>query len=159
MKCCRNCAFLQNFHTRKLDEITAFCVVYATKRKFTKGEHSCYFAKEQKSFRNLDLAELIQERVISSCTELLAIAEEQRTVGQMKIAQFVIKGNEKIFREIVTKTWKMESVKEKLEVSKLFRIDCIKTHLILTVLKVVLVSSYNVPRKFFCSIELTSFRL
>ena len=44
---------------------------------------------------NLDLAEFIQERVIRSHTELLAIAEERRTDGQIDISEFVFKRNEK----------------------------------------------------------------
>ena len=112
MKCCWNCVFPQNFHTRKLGEITAFCIVCATKRKFTKGEPSCYFSKEQKNFRNLDLAELIQEKVIWSCTELLAIAEEQRTVGQIKIAEFAIKGNKKYFVNLLLKLEKWSQSKK-----------------------------------------------
>ena len=47
----------------------------------------------------------------------------------MDIAEFVFKRNEKIFRELVTKTWHMESAKEKLEASKVSRIDTVKTHL------------------------------
>ena len=47
----------------------------------------------------------------------------------MDISEFVFKRNEKILRELVTKTWQMESAKEKLEASKVSRIDTVKTHL------------------------------
>ena len=47
----------------------------------------------------------------------------------MDIPEFVFKRNEKILRELVTKTWQMESAKEKLEASKASRIDIVKTHL------------------------------
>ena len=77
----------------------------------------------------MDLAEFMRERGIRSYTELLASAEEQRTAGHMDIAEFVFKRNEKILCELVTKTWQMESAKEKLEVSKASQIDTVKTHL------------------------------
>ena len=35
----------------------------------------------------------------------------------------------KILRELVTKTWQMESAKEKVEASKLSRINTVKAHL------------------------------
>ena len=79
---------------------------------------------------NLDLAEFIQERGIKSYTEFLAITEERRTAGQMDIAEFVFKWNEKVLHELVTKTWQMELAKEKLEASKASRIDTVKTHLV-----------------------------
>ena len=66
---------------------------------------------------------------VRNYTELLAIAKEQRTAGQTDIAKFVFKRNEKILRELVTKTWQMESSKEKLEARKVSRIDTVKTHL------------------------------
>ena len=78
---------------------------------------------------NLDIAEFIRERGIRSYAELPAIAEKRRTAGQMDIAKFVFKRNEKILRELVTKTWHMESAKEKLEASKVSRIDTVKIHL------------------------------
>ena len=40
---------------------------------------------------NLDLADFIQEKGIRSYNELLATAEEQRTAGQIDIAEFVFK--------------------------------------------------------------------
>ena len=45
----------------------------------------------------------------------------------MDIAEFVFKQNEKILREFVTKTWQMESTKEKLAASKASQIDTFKT--------------------------------
>ena len=78
---------------------------------------------------NLNIVEFIRERGITSCTELLAIAEERRTAGQMDNAEFAFRRNEKTPRELVTKTWQMESAKEKLEASKASRIDTVKTHL------------------------------
>ena len=74
--------------------------------------------KERKDLTNLDLAEFIQESGIRSYTELHAITEDWRTAGQMDIAEFMFKRNEKILRELITKTLQMESAKEKLEVSK-----------------------------------------
>ena len=47
----------------------------------------------------------------------------------MDIARFVFKRNEKILRELVTKTWQMESAKENLEACKASRINTSKTHL------------------------------
>ena len=47
----------------------------------------------------------------------------------MELAGFVFKRNEKILRELVTKTWQMESAKEKLEARKVSWIDTVKTHL------------------------------
>ena len=35
----------------------------------------------------------------------------------------------KLLRKLVTKTWQMESAKEKLEASKASQIDIVKTHL------------------------------
>ena len=98
--------------------IAGFRAACATKRKSTEGESSCAVAKKRKSLTNLDLAEFIRERGIRSYTELLASAEEQRTAGHMDIAEFVFKRNEKILCELVTKTWQMESAKEKVEASK-----------------------------------------
>ena len=78
---------------------------------------------------NLNIVEFIRERGITSYTELLAIAEERRTAGQMDNAEFAFRRNEKTPRELVTKTWQMESAKEKLEASKASRIDTVKIHL------------------------------
>ena len=47
----------------------------------------------------------------------------------MELVGFVFKRNEKILRELVTKTWQMESAKEKLEARKVSCIDTVKTHL------------------------------
>ena len=81
----------------------------ATKRKSTQGKSSCAVVKKQNGLTNLDLAEFIRERGIRRYTEVLGIAEEQRTAGEMGIAELVFKRNEKILRELVTKTWQIES--------------------------------------------------
>ena len=46
----------------------------------------------------------------------------------MDIAEFVIKRNEKMLRELATRTWQLESAKEKVEASKVTRIGRLKTH-------------------------------
>ena len=109
--------------------IAGFRAACATKRKSTEGESSCAVAKKRKSLTNLDLAEFIRERGIRSYTELLAIAGKWRTAGQMDIAEFVLRRNKKILRELFTKTWQMESAKEKLQANKASRIDTVSTHL------------------------------
>ena len=91
--------------------VAGFRTACATKRKSTEGEPSCAVVKKWKSLTNLDLAEFIWERDIRSYTELLDIAEERQTAGQMDIAEFLLKQNEKILSELVTKTWQMESAK------------------------------------------------
>ena len=83
----------------------------AIKKKSTEGESSCGVARKRESLTNLNLVEFIREGGTKSYTELPAIAEERRTVGQMAIAEFVFKRNEKILHELVTKTWQMESAK------------------------------------------------
>ena len=87
---------------------TAAC---ATKKKSTEGESSCGVARKRESLTKLNLVEFIREGGTKSYTELPAIAEERRTAGQMAIAEFVFKRNEKILHELVTKTWQMESAK------------------------------------------------
>ena len=109
--------------------IAGIRAAFDTKRKSTEGESSCGVVKKPKSLTNLDFAEFIRKMDIRSYTKLLAIAEEQRTAGQMDVPEFVFKRNEKIIRELVTKTWQMQSPKEKLEASKVSRIDTVKTHL------------------------------
>ena len=84
--------------------IARFHAACATKRKSTEGESSWAVATKQKSLTNLDLADFIREGGIRSYTEPLAITEEQRTAGQMDIAEFVFKWNEKMLREFVTRT-------------------------------------------------------
>ena len=83
----------------------------ATKKKSTEGESSCGVARKRERLTNLNLVEFIRDGGIKSYTELPAIAEERRTAGQMAIAEFVFKRNEKILHELVTKTWQMESAK------------------------------------------------
>ena len=73
--------------------VAGFRAACATKKNSTEGESSCAVAKKRKSLTNLDIAEIIQETGIRSYTELLAIAEERRTAGQMDIAGFVLKKN------------------------------------------------------------------
>ena len=80
-------------------------------------------------FDQSEFSRVHSRKGIGSCTELLAIAEEQRTAGQMDIAEFLFKRNEKILHELVTKTWQIKSAKEKLETSKVSRIDTVKTRL------------------------------
>ena len=109
--------------------IAGFPLACATKRKSTEGESSCAATNKGKSLTNLDRAKFIRERAIRSYTELLAIAEERRTAAQMEIAEFAFKRNETVLRELITKTWQMESAKEKMEVSKVSPIDTVKTHL------------------------------
>ena len=109
--------------------IAGFCTTCAEKRNFIEVESSCAVAKKQKSLGNLDLAEFIRKRGIRSYAELLAFAEGQRTASQMDIAEFLFQLNEKTLRDFVTKTWQMESAKEKLEASKASRIDTVKIHL------------------------------
>ena len=50
-------------------------------------ESSRPFTNKQKNLTNLDLAELIRERGVRSYTELLDIAEEQRTAVQIDITE------------------------------------------------------------------------
>ena len=83
----------------------------ATKKKSTEGESSYGVARKRESLTKLNLVEFIREGGTKSYTELPAIAEERRTAGQMAIAEFVFKRNEKILHELVTKTWQMESAK------------------------------------------------
>ena len=64
----------------------------------------------------------------------------------------------KLLHELVTKTWQMESAKEKLQAGKAYRIDTMWTHLN-SDCEVALVSGYNVPKNFICSVELTPFSL
>ena len=71
--------------------VGGFCAACATKRRSTEGESSCAVAKRRKSLTNLDLAEFIRERGMRSYTELLVIAEERTTAGQMGTAEFVFK--------------------------------------------------------------------
>ena len=85
--------------------VAGFRTSCTTKRNSTEGESYRGILKKPKSYTNLDLPEFIRERGIKSYTDLLAIAEEQRTAGQMDIPEFVFKQNEKILRELVTKTW------------------------------------------------------
>ena len=85
--------------------VAGFRTSCTTKRNSTEGESYRGILKKPKSYTNLDLSEFIRERGIKSYTDLLAIAEEQRTAGQMDIPEFVFKQNEKILRELVTKTW------------------------------------------------------
>ena len=103
--------------------IAGFHAACVTKRMFTEGESSCGVVKKQKSLNNLDLAEFIRERGIRS------YAEEQRAAGQINIAEFVFKWNEKILCQFVTKTWQIESAKEKPATRKVSQIDTVKTHL------------------------------
>ena len=83
-----------------------FRAACATKRKSVDGE-SRDIAKKWKSLTNLDLSKFIQERVVKSYTEIIAIAEEQRTTDQMNIAEFVLNKTKKIHPEVATKTWQM----------------------------------------------------
>ena len=78
---------------------------------------------------NLNLAEFIRERDIRNYIDFLAIAEEQRTAGQMAIAEFEFKQNEKILLELVTKIWEMKSTKENLAASKVSRSNTDKKHI------------------------------
>ena len=116
-------------HPKTKKSTAGFRAACATKRKSTEGEFSCGFGKKRKDLTKLDLAEFIRERGIKSYAELLAIAEERRSDGQMDIAKFVFKRNEKILGELVAKIWQMESAKEKLEASKVSRINKVKAHL------------------------------
>ena len=112
--------------------VEGFRAACAKKRKSTDGvcsKSSRVVAKKRKNLTNLDIVEFVRERGTTSYTELLAIAEERRTAGQMDIAEFAFRRNEKTPRELVTKTWQMESAKEKLEASKASRNDTAKTNL------------------------------
>ena len=55
----------------------------------TERESSCSVAKKRESLTNMYLAEIIREKGIRSYSELLATVEEQRTTGQMDIAEFM----------------------------------------------------------------------
>ena len=55
----------------------------------TERESSCSVAKKRERLSNMDLAEIILEKGLRSYTELLASVEEQRTAGQMDVAEFV----------------------------------------------------------------------
>lgn len=77
----------------------------------------------KKSLKNLDNSKIVRERNIKSCTELLAVAEELRTTVKWTLLTFVFSVNKKFFRELVSKTCKMDSAKDKLEASKFYRID------------------------------------
>ena len=47
----------------------------------------------------------------------------------MDIIEFAFRSNKEILREVFTKTWKIETTKERLETSKLSRIEIVKIHL------------------------------
>ena len=111
------------------NSIAVFRSACAKKRKSIEGESSRAVAKKRKSLTNVELAEFIRERSIKSYTELLAIAEEWRTAGHMDISKFVFRQNEKTLCELVTKTWQMESAKEKLEANEAPGVDTVKAHL------------------------------
>ena len=85
--------------------------------------------KEVKKFDQLGFSRVHSRKGYQSYTGLLAIAEEQKTAGQMDIAEFVFKRNEKVIPELVTETWQIESAKEKLEGRKASRIDTVKRNL------------------------------
>ena len=89
---------------KSLAGFRAACAAGPTKRKSAERECFCTVAKQRKSYTILNLSEFIRERGIRSYTELLAIDEEGRTSGQMDIAEFAFKRNEKIPRKLVTKT-------------------------------------------------------
>ena len=107
--------------------IAGFSTTCATIRKFTEGEYSHGVAKKRESLTNLDLSEFIREMGIKTYTEFLAVAAERRTAGQMDIAEFVYKRNEKTCYQNLANG-----------------------------ASVVIASGYCVPKRFFCSIELTA---
>ena len=110
--------------------IAGFRAACVTKRKSTEGEPTflwCY--KEAKKFGEPGFSRVHLRKGYQKLHCALTIAEEQRTASLMDIAELVFKRNKKILRELVTKTWQMESAKEKLKSSKVSRINTVKTHL------------------------------
>ena len=73
-------------------------------RKENPMENLKALIKEEKCLKNLNFSELVRDRTINSYTDLLAIAEKHCKAGQTERVDIVFSRNEKLFRELVSKT-------------------------------------------------------
>ena len=58
---------------------------------------------------------IIQQKDIQNETELLALASEQADDGLYDLKSFVANTPERVYRELITKTWKMNSASQELQ--------------------------------------------
>ena len=92
-------------------------------RKENPMENLQALIKKEKGLKDLNFSELVKDRTMNSYTEFVAIAEKHCKAGQIERVDFLFSRNEKLLRELVSKTWQMDSAKVKFASSKLSRIE------------------------------------
>ena len=85
-------------------------------------------AKRQKKLSNLDVSRLIRKEKINSYKALLALGDERSAAGQDDVSEFIFNRSEKNIREIIKKTWVMNTAKSEIEKARLPRMDIIRSY-------------------------------
>ena len=83
-------------------------------------------SRKRKRMSAFDLSEIVLQKGITSRTELLALAQEQKDEGKTDIAEFVFNRGPKVVTEVIDTTWEMKKAKESLERAKKTRLQLLR---------------------------------
>ena len=72
-------------------------------------------------------SDIIMKEGVHNYIELLALAKKRRDAGQDDLAEFVFARGEKQLKELISKTWLMESAAHDIEMEQVSRIDHLKS--------------------------------
>lgn len=98
-------------------------VPQSSKTRKTRGKTG---GTHRKRLSSLELSEIILEKKIKTCTELRALAREQKEEGKTDIAQFIVNRGAKVVAEVVETVWEMENSQENLERKRKNRIEILQ---------------------------------
>lgn len=80
-----------------------------------------------KRLTKTDVMDIIKNKVIKTETEFLALANTQSEAGLTQLKTFIANTPQNVYRELISKTWKMASASEVLKRNTQNRMDMIKT--------------------------------
>ena len=77
-----------------------------------------------------ELSQIIVEDGITTRTELLAFADQQKEEGKTDIAEFVVNRGARVVAEVIGTAWEMKTAKQKLKRSRKSRLDILQDALV-----------------------------
>ena len=86
--------------------------------------------KKKKRMSAFELSQIVVENEITTRTELLAFADQQKEEGKTDIAEFVVNRGARVVAEVIQTAWEMKTAKQKLKRSRKSRLDILQDALV-----------------------------
>lgn len=99
------------------------------KRRSVKSNSTTSAKAKIRRLSALDTSELIKKENIKCYDGLLAVAKTRYKSGQSDLTNYIMNKSEKQLREIICKTWQLESACAVVETKNLGRLDMLRSHL------------------------------